>query len=215
MTMKNKIASVIPAKAEIYPNIFYRSRIELASRRSGSGMTIRKGFTLIEILIVVSLLGIVMISVTQLLAGVLTGSSKANASQMLKENGQFAISTIERSLKNSRSVTSCSGSYPNLRYSVADNSTGTEVVTYYSYVVESGSTNRLYHSKRIDAGSWVNSYLTNINLNVDAFSCVESPGSPGQPAVYKISLTISKPSSVIEQSIVSQTFETTVSLRTY
>lgn len=180
-----------------------------------SNLTMKLGFTLIEILVVVSLLGVVMIAITQLLAGVLTGSAKANASQMVKENGQFAISTIERSLRNSTSVTDCSGSYPNLRYSVIDSSTGTDVTTLYSYVIESGPPDRLYQSKKIDADDWTHSYLTNADLNVDAFSCDESPGAPGQPAVYKISMTISKPSSLVEQNIVQQTFETTVSLRTY
>lgn len=172
---------------------------------------IKLGFTLIEILIVVSLLGIVMISITQLLAGVLTGSAKANASQMVKENGQFAISTIEHSLRNSNSVTYC---YSTLEFSVTDNSTGTPIITSYYYSVVS---DRLRQAKKIDDGSWTYSYITSAELYVDfaEFSCQESPGTPGQPAVYKISLTISKPSSLVEQNIVSQTFETTVSLRTY
>lgn len=169
------------------------------------------GFTLIEILIVVSLLGIIMIAITQLLAGVLTGSAKANASQMVKENGQFAISTIERSLRNAASVSACNTV---LNYSVIDDSAGTPVTTSYQYSLDSTPT-RLKLTQTVAAGTPIVSYLTNADLNVNTFSCVPSPSAPGQPAVYKILLTISKPNSSIEQSIVQQTFETTVSLRTY
>lgn len=165
----------------------------------------RKAFTLIEILIVVSLLGIVMISVTQLLAGVLTGSAKANASQMVKENGQFAISTIERSLRNASRVTTCiSGVSGSINFVVSDQ-TGTNTIYIYSRV-----SNRLRQTVNGAA-----SYLTGSELSVTSFSCAQSAGSPGQPPVYKISLIISKPSSIIGQNIASQTFETTVSLRTY
>lgn len=171
----------------------------------GSQVSIKLGFTLIEILVVVSLLGIVMISITQFLAGVLTGSAKANASQMVKENGQFAISTIERSLRNSTSVASCNS---DLNFSVIDR---TGVTTAYNYSIVS---DRLQQIQTVNAVA-TRSYLTNAELKVEAFSCLQFAGAPGQPAVYKILLTISKPSALKEKNIVSQTFETTVSLRTY
>ena len=48
-------------------------------------LTHRLGFTLLELLVVVAILGMVMVGVTQMLAATLSGASKNNALQSVKE----------------------------------------------------------------------------------------------------------------------------------
>lgn len=160
----------------------------------------KKGFTLLELLMVVSLLGLILVAVTQLLGASFSGASKASALQLVKENGQFALSTIERTLRNANRVTSCGGS---LGFIVSE--AGAEVT--YTFDVDS---DRLQKSV-----GGATSFLTDEDLEVTNFSCVLLAGSPGTPAVYDISLTLQKPGITSPEIISATTFETTVSLRTY
>jgi len=67
----------------------------------------KKGFTLLELLAVVGILSFILIAVTQLFGSVLAGSGKTNSLQIVKQNGQFALSTMSRLVRLSKSVTVC------------------------------------------------------------------------------------------------------------
>jgi len=161
----------------------------------------KKGFTLLELLAVVGILSFILIAVTQLFGSVLAGSGKTNSLQIVKQNGQFALSTMSRLVKLARSVTTCAGS--DLQFVVSES--GSDV----SYRFDLNS-NRL-RKTRAGQASWV----TENNVAVNSFTCALTSGSAGTPAVVDLRLTISKPGLSVENSVVNTTFNTSVSLRTY
>jgi len=157
----------------------------------------RKGFTLLELLAVVGILSFILMGVTQLLGSTLAGSGKSNSLQIVKQNGQFAISTMERTVRRAKTLTACSDG---TLIVIVPETTGD--VTYAFAL----SGNRL---QRNDIN------LTDTDIQVTDFSCSPTPATAGNPAVVDISLTIEKSGLPVENSVVSTTFNTSVSLRTY
>lgn len=157
----------------------------------------KKGFTLLELLMVVSLLGLALITVTGLLGNIFSGSGKSRALQAVKQNGQFALSTIERTARRAKTLTVCSG--------------GTLIVI----VPETAGdvTYTFNRSGSVLRRNGVN--LTGADVRVTGFSCDLTPAVAGNPAVVKIILTLDKPSLTPDETAVAQTFATSVSLRTY
>lgn len=66
----------------------------------------KKGFSLIETLVVVGLFALVGIIVSQSTATSLTGSRKADASIKVRENLNQALSVMERQIRSAQSITS-------------------------------------------------------------------------------------------------------------
>lgn len=157
----------------------------------------KKGFTLLELLVVVSLLGLMLISVTGLLGSIFSGSGKSQALQAVKQNGQFALSTMERTTRRAKNLTTCAGGTLTV---VVPETVGDVTYTFD----RSGDTLRR---------NGVN--LVSSDVRVTGFSCSLTQPASGNPAVAKITLTLDKPSQTLDQQAVAQTFETTVTLRTY
>lgn len=164
-----------------------------------------KGFSLIELLIVVTLLGLVMIGVTQLLATSLSGTTKATASQQVKENGQFALGVMERTVRRARRVTACSGS--TLTVEVPD-----AIGTVSTYTFQRSGT-RL--TRAIDSNPSVD-LVSTPDVTADAFACTWTSRTANNPDIVRLELTLSRfASGATDLRVLSQRFETTVSLRTY
>lgn len=164
-----------------------------------------RGFSLIELLIVVALLGIIMVGVSQLLVTTLSGTSKATASQLVKENGQFALGTMERTVRRARRVTTCAG--PTLIIDVPD--TAGTVVTYTFQ--QSGS----QLTRRVNTEDTV-SLVSTPDVTVDSFLCTFTQATANNPSIVKLELNLSKSATgATDLRVLSQRFETTVSLRTY
>jgi len=66
----------------------------------------KNGFTLIEMMIVVSLLGIIAVVGSGAFFSILRGSTKTKTLQMVKQNGDYAISVMERMIRNARALVS-------------------------------------------------------------------------------------------------------------
>lgn len=163
----------------------------------------RLGFTLIELLVAVALTGIVMIGVTELLAATVTGTWKSMALQIVKENGQFALGTMERTVRRAKNVTICSS---NLL-----------VVDVYELGTLATYTFWRFGSLLLRSDTWglTNVPVVGTDVSVDSFSCVLTPATADGPAVVKLQLDLSKTVTGTDVSASSRRFETTVSLRTY
>lgn len=166
----------------------------------------RRGFTLLELLMVVAILGVVLIAITQLLTAVLSGSGKSSAAQAVKENGQFALSTIQKTVRRAKSVSVCSGGTLTVIVSEA----GGDVTYSFSWT---GSPT--YGLTKTTTPSGNTSDLVDSSVRVTAFSCTLTSALPTAPAVVSISMTLDKPSLSVDQSAGSQTFTASSSLRTY
>jgi len=70
----------------------------------------KKGFSIIEILVVVGIFAMIAVIATQAVVSSLTSARKAEASILVKENLDYTVSVMERKLRNAQSIESCSSS---------------------------------------------------------------------------------------------------------
>lgn len=160
---------------------------------------------MIELLVVISLLGLVLAGVSELLSTTLSGTAKSSSLQSVKENGQFAMTTIERTVRRANDVTSCS-SGPTGGVGV----TLRELGGSFTYTFQlSGSALLKY-----DSSSGETVPLLGSDVEVDDFFCELTPRTALTPELLKLRLTVSKPGFFDTQAL-GQTFETSVQLRSY
>jgi len=69
-------------------------------------MTKKNGFTLIEMMVVVGVLGIVAVVGSGAFFSILRGSTKTKTLQAVKQNGDYAMSVMERMIRSARSLIS-------------------------------------------------------------------------------------------------------------
>lgn len=70
----------------------------------------KNGFSLIEMLIVIGVLGVLVLAGSNLLFGTFSGGSKSEISKEVRQNGEYALKIMEESIKNAVSLESCSKS---------------------------------------------------------------------------------------------------------
>lgn len=68
------------------------------------------GFSLIEMLVVVAVFSLLAVITTQALIITLRGSKKSEANAKVRENVSYALSVMERQIRNSTGITSCTTS---------------------------------------------------------------------------------------------------------
>ncbi len=68
-----------------------------------------RGFTLVEVLVVMSILSILGVLVLYTLTGSLRGSNKAQLISSIKKNGQTALETMDKTIRSSKKVVCVSG----------------------------------------------------------------------------------------------------------
>lgn len=161
----------------------------------------RQGFTLLELLVFVALTGLILVGITQVLGSTLAGSGKSQGTQQVKQNGQFAMSTISRLLRQANDVTFCSGSQ--LDFTILENNS----TSTYRFETNSSRIRKTYNG--------VQSWLTDDGVAVTNFGCnLTSPGD-GQPAIVNLSFNVGKPGLSVENIIANINFRDSVSLRNY
>lgn len=151
-----------------------------------------KGFTLIEILMVVFLLGIVVVIGSNLFFSILKGASKAEITKEVKQNGDYAMNVMERMIRNAQSA-NCDG--------------GVTIIN----PVDRRTTIFFCDGTRIASNSGV--YLTSDNVSASncSFSCQGK-----EPEVVTISFDLSQKGTTARPEEKAQIhFQTTVGLRTY
>jgi len=81
----------------------------------------KKGYTLIELVVVMMVFSTLAIIIVQALALSLRGARKSESLIQTKENVEYVMGVIERGLRNSRSIVSCTGTQ--LEYTDYDGTT--------------------------------------------------------------------------------------------
>jgi len=64
----------------------------------------RSGFTLIEILVVFSILAIIFVAASNMFFSILRGTTKTKTMQLVKQNGDYALSLMMRMIRNARNI---------------------------------------------------------------------------------------------------------------
>lgn len=158
-----------------------------------------RGYSIIELLIVVTLVAVLALTATSFLFSSLSGSGKASGLAVVKQNGDHTIGVIERAARGALQV-ACPN--PN-----------SLLVTE-----KSGDTTYGITSLRISAtGVSGTIYLTSDQIIAENFSCTVTPGGEGNPdlALVSFQLRMGSPGVDAPEKVAVERFQTRVSLRTY
>lgn len=164
------------------------------------------GFTLIETLIVVFLIGIVLVAGGNIFFGIMKGSSKAEIEKEVKQNGSYALAVMERMIRNSRRVTAC------------DDLAGASLeIENSDYGL---TTFQLGEGRIASSSAGGDLYLTTDNITVSSltFTCVFDPPSSSDPQDIRrvgINFILSVGAAEAPETFAEIEFQTSVSLRNF
>jgi prepilin-type N-terminal cleavage/methylation domain-containing protein len=88
----------------------------------------KKGVSLIEMLVVVAIFAVLGILISRVILTTLRGSNKSNSLVKVRENLDYALAVMERQIRNADSVTTC----PNPDHSRIDYRDGRGTATFFS-----------------------------------------------------------------------------------
>lgn len=168
-------------------------------------MNKKKGFTLLETLVVISVFAVVATLGIGFLNTVLKGGTKTSIVSEIKQNGNYVMEVISYYIRNATAITNCASNTLSLQG--IDNS----IVTFSLL-----PTDNLNFNNRIASNSMS---LTNADIKdgVDVTSFTFSCNTTTTPPVVSISFTLTNglQAPAGQEAKASQTFSTSVSLRTY
>jgi prepilin-type N-terminal cleavage/methylation domain-containing protein len=185
-----------------------------------------KGFTLLEVVISISLMAILAVVSIGIVVNLVRSSAKSQASIDVEQAGSFVMMKIEDDVRKSYSAT-VSGDANNKHLDLYQGSPAVPVVKRYSFTRDCGGTGIdcvtttrgveviKLTDYAVDAGVPRSSSIRLVYLDSD-FSRVTDNSVPPKPLGVNIKLTLEKaiPSGITTQIYNSQsTFETTVVLR--
>lgn len=160
-----------------------------------------KGFTLLEILVVITIFAILGILVTQSILLTLRGSQKSETTLKVRENISYAVSVMDRQIRNADSVSPCPNS----------DTTTLHYVDQYgkssTFSCVGVGTNDSY----IASGS---ARLTNSDIAVTNCSISCNSGTSTSPSYVSITLSV-QDSSITGVTNTSISSTTTIQLRNY
>jgi len=155
----------------------------------------KNGFSLVELLVALGILGGVLAAVNGIFFMVIKSGQKADVYIRLKENGQYALNFMSYKIRDADSILSaCPGTGASIR--IREHSAGT-----LTFSLAGG---------RLSVAAPAVNYLTSSEFTAQnlVFNCAAPLNAPKR---VTISFTLSRPPPATE----TQTFQTTVSLRNY
>lgn len=159
-----------------------------------------KGFTLIEMLTLVTVLGLIMVAGSGLLFGGLAGTSKAQIQKEVRQNGEYALKIIEETIKNAVKFEICDSSYVTVKDRYFKD------ITFKVLVDENGIS-------RIASNS---SFLTSEKVKVKNFNINCNEIKPGLPSKIGINFTLQQSQdTLLPQNRASIDFSTVVTMRSF
>jgi len=162
-------------------------------------MKTNKGFTFIEILVVVSLVGIIMTAIVGMLLSVMRSSRKNEAMTNLKQAGDQAMVSMSGIIRNSKEISGCVSSDLEITNSV------NEIETFSC---EEDLVNPLIGTIKLNEEYLISSGVTDCSFFCD-------PDETGAFGSVTIDFTLSSGSEGDPTSNVEAVFKTTISLRNY
>jgi len=170
------------------------------------------GFTLIELLVVVAILATVGIVSANMFFQTLKGSTKAELTKQVKQEGDYAISIMEKMIRNAKSVESNCLSTGVVGSSIMIKNPDQEITTF-----ECTGSGDEAHIASSSATATVTRLTTNkVKVLSDCGQFVKCTQSGPSPPVVEVKFSLSQlgsPTRPEEQATVN--FQTTVSLRNY
>lgn len=159
-------------------------------------MAIKRGFSLIELTVVIGLIGILALAISSIMLTSIVTSNRVRTATKIKQSGNFALVQIQGMLRSAKTIVSC------------DSLSSTIVITGQdgeptTLATESDGTNT-----RIASNSGY--YLTPVNSNVTSYSLTCEPND-SEISLVKLSFDLTDTSSEAQNP--THHFETSVNLR--
>ncbi len=175
--------------------------------KNSNGFTLNvhhEGFTLLETLVVISIISVIAVFGVGVLSTVLNGSSKTAIISEIKQNGNYVMENMSRYIRNATSITTCSGN--TLSLAQPDYS----VVTFSLLASDASNNNRIAsNSATLTNGDKKNGgNVTNLSV-----TCDQTLSPPTVTIDFTLTQGLGVSSGVQNQA--TETFHTSVSLRTY
>lgn len=161
-------------------------------------MVLKKGFTLIELIVVIGLLSLLILAISSTMLMSLISSNRIRTVTKVKQAGNYALSQIQTMIHNSKTIVSCDSSNSHITLGNPDGGT-TEILS------ENDGTN-----PRIASNS--GTYLIPSNMKTVTFSLTCEPDDES-PTLVKVSFDLQ--STTTENSVQNPSlhFETSASTR--
>lgn len=166
----------------------------------------KKGFTLIEVLVVITILSIIMVFGITVISTVLNGGTKIALVSQIKQNGNYVTEVMSRYIRNATSISNAPACGNSLVLVQPDNSE----VTFSLLPSDANNNNRIASNSAILTNSDIKNGVNVSSLN---FTCDTTVNPPVVTINFTLTQPLSAGSGVESQS--SETFHTSVSLRTY
>lgn len=163
-----------------------------------------RGFTLIEMLVVVAIVGIVATISTQIVLSLIRSNNKTNVQNEVRQNGSYTIDLMERDIRAATEASS--NTSKDLTLANPDGSS-----SVYTCALKQAGSNGFINR---NSNPLLNTDLST-GVAVSACSFTIAPNSNPQLITVNFTLTQAANSATRSDLTVSQTFETSVSLRTY
>lgn len=179
-------------------------------------MSFSEGYSLVEVLIVVTLLALIMLTTTNFLYSSLSGSGKASGLAVVKQNGDHAIGVIERKIQGTKDRdVECGVAGESLILSEGDytDTTLDDVVTLFDI-----ASNRVQMTvTEANPFSTDPEYLTSERVIAELPVCQIEPGEEEKPdvVIFSFQLRLGDPASDRPSEVAVERFETRASTRTY
>lgn len=171
---------------------------------------IKKGFTLIELIVVIAMLIIISTLSLNILITVLKNSLKAQITKEVKQSGDYAISLMTKMIRNATSLQSdCLDSSSSIRIKNPDGGETEFICDYVNNYLASSSA----HLSPTPAPE----PITSTSLSLKSASCYFSCQQPaGKPPLISISFTLEKNTTTFKaEEKISIDFHTKAALRNY
>lgn len=169
----------------------------------------QKGFTIIEIIVAVGILGIIAALGTNMFLTIMRGSTKSKNLTTVKQNGEYALSVMERMIRNSSDViTNSDGDICESGMTKIKIINSNKEETEFSFMDLGGSSYIASNSSRITSDQVL---VTN-----GVFDCDDSVGD-FNPKTVVIDFTLDQntsPAPRVEEEV-NINFKTTVTTRNY
>lgn len=152
-------------------------------------MLVKKGFSLIEILVVIGLFALIGIVTSQAVLTTLKGSRVIDSEANIRQNVDYAMNIIERNLRNSKEITECPNTTDPTKIDYVDPSGQDQSIFYVSsgddrYVAVTSNDNR----------------LTSNQVRVTNFSIICSPAIGNASAEVNVTITATDPNATSDEA---------------
>lgn len=185
------------------------------NKRKNSIINRRSGFTLLEVLITVVIVGVLSLSLSSMLISLFRSASKTETVKEVKQNGEYALSVMQLKIRNALDVTSDCSSFGPVNHNITilnQDDTTSNFLCLDNRIKES-------IAPVSDPSNIESYYLTNTSVSVSAscnsleFTCTVS-ASDGKSKLVKIEFTLTQSAvSPIAAERAKESFSAQVNLR--